>query len=169
MLLLESTGISIAGKHAVVLGRSDIVGSPVCAMLRRKDATLTQCHSRTQNLKEHVKQADIIVAAIGQPEFVKGDWIKPGAVVIDVGTNYIPDDTKKSGQRLVGDVDYEAAKKVASWITPVPGGVGPMTVALLMKNTLASAERWLEKSLKRSIKPLKLDLLENVPRYADSK
>jgi len=163
IVLLESTGIKIAGKHAVVLGRSDIVGSPVCAMLRRKDATVTQCHSRTQNLPEIVKQADIVIAAIGQPEFIKGDWIKPGAVVIDVGTNYIPDASKKSGQKLVGDVEYESAAKVASYITPVPGGVGPMTVAMLMQNTLVSAERWLETTLTRKIKPLKLDLLEKVP------
>ena len=163
IVLLESTGIKIAGKHAVVLGRSDIVGSPVCAMLRRKDATVTQCHSRTQNLPEIVKQADIVIAAIGQPEFLKGDWIKPGAVVIDVGTNYIPDASKKSGQKLVGDVEYESAAKVASYITPVPGGVGPMTVAMLMQNTLVSAERWLETTLTRKIKPLKLDLLEKVP------
>lgn len=126
-----------------------------------------------------VKQADIVIAAIGQPHFVKGSWLKPGAIVIDVGTNYIPgvyrvilmrsllipitDPSKKSGQRLVGDVDYESAVSVASYITPVPGGVGPMTVAMLMQNTLVSAERWLQKSLERHIKPLKLDLLENVP------
>ncbi|BGP13873.1 tetrahydrofolate synthase [Rhodosporidiobolus nylandii] len=163
MLLLESTGIDIAGKHAVVLGRSDIVGSPVCALLRRKDATVTQCHSRTKNLEQLVKQADIVVAAIGQARFVKGEWIKEGAVVIDVGTNFIEDATRKSGSRLVGDVDFDSARKVASHITPVPGGVGPMTVAMLMENTVISAQRLLEKSQQRTIKPLKLVCKENVP------
>ncbi|GAA5968235.1 hypothetical protein JCM11641_003780 [Rhodosporidiobolus odoratus] len=163
MLLLESTGIDIAGKHAVVLGRSDIVGSPVCALLRRKDATVTQCHSRTANLEEIVKQADILVAAIGQPRFVQGSWIKPGAVVIDVGTNFIADATRKSGSRLVGDVDFDSARQVASHITPVPGGVGPMTVAMLMENTVISAQRLLEKSQQRTIKPLKLVCKKDVP------
>ncbi|GAA5953525.1 hypothetical protein JCM21900_006191 [Sporobolomyces salmonicolor] len=163
MVLLESTGIDIAGKNAVVLGRSDIVGSPVCALLRRKDATVTQCHSRTQNLESIVKQADIVVAAIGQARFVQGSWIKPGAVVIDVGTNFIPDATRKSGSRLVGDVDFDSAVQVASHITPVPGGVGPMTVAMLMENTVLSAQRLLEKSQQRLVKPLKLVCKENVP------
>ncbi|KAI5479334.1 hypothetical protein MNV49_003853 [Pseudohyphozyma bogoriensis] len=163
MLLLESTGVSIAGKHAVVLGRSDIVGSPVCALLRRKDATVTQCHSRTQNLPAILAQADIVVAAIGQAKFVKGEWLKPGAVVIDVGTNFIEDATKKSGTRLVGDVDYDSAVPVASHITPVPGGVGPMTVAMLMENTFIAAQRFLEKSQQRTIKPLKLALKKDVP------
>ncbi|KAF8350705.1 tetrahydrofolate dehydrogenase/cyclohydrolase [Amanita rubescens] len=138
--LLEHTGVPIAGAHAVVLGRSDIVGNPVASMLRRRDATVTQCHSLTKNVEEYVKAADILVSAIGKAEFVKGSWIKPGAVVIDVGINYVPDSTKKSGQRLVGDVEFNAAAEVASYITPVPGGVGPMTVALLMVNTLQSAE-----------------------------
>lgn len=161
--LLESTGVSITGAHAVVLGRSDIVGSPVAAMLRARDATVTQCHSRTQNLPEIVKTADIVVAAIGKAEFVKGDWLKPGAIVIDVGINYVPDETKKTGQRLVGDVHFESASAVASYITPVPGGVGPMTVALLMQNTLASAERLFERSRERSVRPLQLQLLKPVP------
>lgn len=163
MLLLESTGVKIAGKHAVVLGRSDIVGSPVCALLRRKDATVTQCHSRTQNLEAIIGLADIVVAAIGQAKFVQGSWLKPGAIVIDVGTNFIADATKKSGQRLVGDVDYDSAVKVASYITPVPGGVGPMTVAMLMENTLIAAKRALDKSHQRLVKPLKLTLKQNVP------
>ncbi|GAA6044791.1 C-1-tetrahydrofolate synthase, mitochondrial [Rhodotorula toruloides] len=163
MLLLESTGIEISGKNAVVLGRSDIVGSPVCALLRRKDATVTQCHSRTKNLADIVRQADIVVAAIGQARFVQGDWIKPGAVVIDVGTNYIADSTRKSGSRLVGDVDFDSARQVASYITPVPGGVGPMTVAMLMENTVLSAQRLLEKSQQRLVKPLKLVCKEKVP------
>ncbi|EIM90025.1 FTHFS-domain-containing protein [Stereum hirsutum FP-91666 SS1] len=161
--LLESTGVPISGAHAVVLGRSDIVGSPVAAMLRNKDATVTQCHSRTKNLSEIVKTADIVVSAIGKAEFVQGSWLKPGAVVIDVGTNYIPDATKKSGQRLVGDVDFASASNVASHITPVPGGVGPMTVAQLMENTLKSAERLWDLSRSRKVKPLALNILENVP------
>ncbi|THH31151.1 hypothetical protein EUX98_g3053 [Antrodiella citrinella] len=161
--LLESTGVQIAGSSAVVLGRSDIVGSPVAALLRSKDATVTQCHSRTRNIEEIVKTADILVSAIGKPSFVQGSWIKPGAVVIDVGTNYIPDATKKSGQRLVGDVDFESTAAVASHITPVPGGVGPMTVALLMTNTLKAAERIWEQARSLRIKPLKLDIKEKVP------
>ncbi|KAI0320100.1 FTHFS-domain-containing protein [Amylostereum chailletii] len=165
--LLESTGVPIAGANAVVLGRSDIVGSPVASMLRNKDATVTQCHSRTRNLPEIVKTADILVSAIGKAEFVKGDWIKPGAVVIDVGTNYIPDSTKKSGQRLVGDVEFSSASNVASYITPVPGGVGPMTVAQLMVNTLQSAERIWTETRSRKIKPLKLDVKEKVPSDID--
>ncbi|GAA5848576.1 hypothetical protein JCM8547_004558 [Rhodosporidiobolus lusitaniae] len=163
MLLLESTGVEIAGKHAVVLGRSDIVGSPVCALLRRKDATVTQCHSRTKNLEQLVKQADIVVAAIGQARFVQGSWLKPGAVVIDVGTNFIDDPTRKSGSRLVGDVDFDSARQVASHITPVPGGVGPMTVAMLMENTVISAQRLLAKSQQRLVKPLKLVCKKDVP------
>lgn len=164
MKLIEMSGVSIAGKHAVVLGRSDIVGSPVCSMLRRKDATVTQCHSKTQNLPEIVKTADIVVAAIGSAFFVKGEWLKPGCVVIDVGTNYIPDSTKKSGQRLVGDVEFSTAATIAGAITPVPGGVGPMTVAMLMDNTLRAAKRTWELGSKRAIKPLKLERQANVPR-----
>ncbi|EKM82679.1 hypothetical protein AGABI1DRAFT_118122 [Agaricus bisporus var. burnettii JB137-S8] len=161
--LLESTGVALSGAHAVILGRSDIVGSPVASMLRNKDATITQCHSKTKNIEEIVKTADIVVAAVGQPEFVKGSWLKPGAVVIDVGINYLPDASKKSGQRLVGDVDFASASQVASYITPVPGGVGPITVALLMENTFDSAKRLWEESRSRKIKPLKLDILDNVP------
>ncbi|KAF8636469.1 hypothetical protein AX17_003285 [Amanita inopinata Kibby_2008] len=161
--LLESTGASISGSNAVVLGRSDIVGSPVASMLRHRDATVTQCHSRTKNIEEIVKNADIVVSAIGRPEFVKGSWLKPGAVVIDVGINYVPDETKKSGQRLVGDVEFATASTMASQITPVPGGVGPMTVAMLMVNTLQSAERILNKSRELRVKPLKLNILEKVP------
>ncbi|KAH9945924.1 C-1-tetrahydrofolate synthase [Epithele typhae] len=161
--LLESTGVTISGSRAVVLGRSDIVGSPVAAMLRHLDATVTQCHSRTKNVPEIVKDADIVVSAIGKPQFVEGSWLKPGAVVIDVGTNYIPDSTKKSGQRLVGDVTFDSAAEVASHITPVPGGVGPMTVALLMVNTLTAAERIWEQARSLRIKPLKLKILEKVP------
>ncbi|KAJ7774605.1 formate--tetrahydrofolate ligase-domain-containing protein [Mycena maculata] len=161
--LLESTGVPMAGVNAVVLGRSDIVGSPVASMLRNRDATVTQCHSRTKNIEAIIKNADIVVAAIGKAQYVQGSWLKPGAVVIDVGINYIPDLTKKSGQRLVGDVDFASASAVASYITPVPGGVGPMTVAMLMENTLQSAERLWEKQRQRKVKPLKLNILEKVP------
>jgi methylenetetrahydrofolate dehydrogenase (NADP+)/methenyltetrahydrofolate cyclohydrolase/formyltetrahydrofolate synthetase len=147
--LLESTGVPIAGAHAVVLGRSDIVGNPVAYMLRSLDATVTQCHTRTRNVEAFAKNADIIVSAVGNPEFVKGSWIKPGAIVIDVGINYVSDSTKKSGQRLVGDVEFSAASAVASHLTPVPGGVGPMTVAMLMVNTLQAAERLWNKGHER--------------------
>ena len=163
MVLLKESGVELRGKHAVVLGRSDIVGSPVSALLRNADATVTVCHSRTQDLQDHIKRADVLIAAIGQPNFVKGDWLKPGVVVIDVGTNYIPDDTKKSGQRLVGDVDYESAAEVASKITPVPGGVGPMTVAMLLRNVVSSATTYFERQKARHIKPLPLKLQSPVP------
>ncbi|KAF2249878.1 FTHFS-domain-containing protein [Trematosphaeria pertusa] len=163
MILLQEAGVDPKGKNAVVLGRSDIVGSPVSYLLKNADATVTVCHSKTTNLPEIVKQADIVVAAIGKPGFVKGDWIKPGAVVIDVGTNYIPDSTKKSGQRLVGDVDFESAVEVASRITPVPGGVGPMTVAMLLQNVVDSADAALERQKLRHITPLPLKLEDPVP------
>ncbi|KAG6909709.1 hypothetical protein DXG01_015911 [Tephrocybe rancida] len=164
--LLETSSVTLSGSTAVVLGRSDIVGSPVASMLRNRDATVTQCHSRTKNIESIVKTADVLVAAIGKAEFVKGSWLKPGAVVIDVGINYVPavqDATKKSGQRLVGDVEYASASAVASYITPVPGGVGPMTVAMLMENTLVSAERLWNKSRELKVKPLSLNILEKVP------
>ena len=132
MTLIESTGIPIEGKNAVVIGRSNIVGKPVAAMLLARSATVTITHSKTKNLPEIVKQADIVVAAIGKPRFVTGDMIKEGAIVIDVGINRLP-------EGLVGDVDYEAAAEKASWITPVPGGVGPMTIAMLLQNTLKAA------------------------------
>ena len=163
MALLKESGVELSGKTAVVLGRSDIVGSPVSALLRNADATVTVCHSRTASLEEHIKQADVLVAAIGKPGFVKGDWLKPGAVVIDVGTNYIPDETKKSGQRLVGDVDYESASKVAAKITPVPGGVGPMTVAMLLQNVIDSTTTYFERQKARHIKPLPLKTTSPVP------
>jgi len=163
MVLLKESGVETRGKNAVVLGRSDIVGSPVSYLLKNADATVTVCHSRTQGLEEYVKKADILVAAIGKPNFVKGDWLKPGAVVIDVGTNYIPDESKKSGQRLVGDVDFDSAAEVASKITPVPGGVGPMTVAMLLENVVDSAKNYFEKQKARHISPLPLKLLKPVP------
>ncbi|KAK4142067.1 formate--tetrahydrofolate ligase-domain-containing protein [Dichotomopilus funicola] len=163
MVLLQEAGVELAGKNAVVLGRSDIVGSPVSYLLKNADATVTVCHSKTKNLDQYLKNADVLVVAIGQPAFVKGEQLKPGVVVIDVGTNYIPDDTKKSGQRLVGDVDFESASQVASHITPVPGGVGPMTVAMLLKNVVDAATQSYEAEKQRHIVPLPLKLLEPVP------
>jgi len=138
--LLKEAGVQISGANAVVLGRSNIVGMPAALLLVKENATVTVCHSRTKNLADAVRQADILIAAIGRTEMVQGDWIKPGAAVIDVGMNSKPDATKKKGYRLVGDVDFEAAKEVAGFITPVPGGVGPMTIAMLMANTLRAAE-----------------------------
>jgi 5,10-methylene-tetrahydrofolate dehydrogenase/methenyl tetrahydrofolate cyclohydrolase len=138
--LLEQAGVKIEGANAVVLGRSNIVGMPAALLLIGKNATVTVCHSRTRDLPAVVRQADILIAAIGRTEMVRGDWIKPGAAVIDVGINSVPDATKKSGHRLVGDVNFAEAKEVAGFITPVPGGVGPMTIAMLMKNTLRAAE-----------------------------
>jgi 5,10-methylene-tetrahydrofolate dehydrogenase/methenyl tetrahydrofolate cyclohydrolase len=138
--LLEKSGVRIEGASAVVLGRSNIVGLPAALLLIGKNATVTVCHSRTKDLPGVVRGADILIAAIGKTEMVRGDWVKPGAAVIDVGINSIPDATRKSGHRLVGDVCFEEVKDVAGFITPVPGGVGPMTIAMLMKNTLRAAE-----------------------------
>jgi 5,10-methylene-tetrahydrofolate dehydrogenase/methenyl tetrahydrofolate cyclohydrolase len=139
--LLQRSGVSISGKHAVVIGRSTIVGLPVALMLLRRDATVTMCHSRTQDLPHVVRSADIVIAAIGKARFVTADMVRPGAVVIDVGINRVADPTAPNGSRLVGDVDYDAVSKVASAITPVPGGVGPMTIAMLLRNTLRAARR----------------------------
>ncbi|XP_054802231.1 bifunctional protein FolD 2 isoform X1 [Prosopis cineraria] len=144
--LLHRSGVSIKGKKAVVVGRSNIVGLPVSMLLLKEDATVTIVHSRTSEPERIIREADIVIAAAGQPMMVKGSWIKPGAAVIDVGTNAVDDPTKKSGYRLVGDVDFEEASKVAGWITPVPGGVGPMTVTMLLQNTLEGAKRKLEQS-----------------------
>ena len=138
--LLEKSGVKIEGANAVVLGRSNIVGMPAALLLIGKNATVTVCHSHTKDIPATIRQADILIAAIGKTEFVRGDWIKPGAAVIDVGINAVPDSTKKNGQRLVGDVNFNEVKEVAGFITPVPGGVGPMTIAMLMKNTLRAAE-----------------------------
>jgi 5,10-methylene-tetrahydrofolate dehydrogenase/methenyl tetrahydrofolate cyclohydrolase len=138
--LLEKAGVQIEGAHAVVLGRSNIVGMPAALLLIGRNATVTVCHSRTKDLPGVVRQADILIAAIGRTQMVRGDWIKPGAAVIDVGINSVPDASKKSGHRLVGDVHFEETKEVAGFITPVPGGVGPMTIAMLMRNTLHAAE-----------------------------
>jgi methylenetetrahydrofolate dehydrogenase (NADP+)/methenyltetrahydrofolate cyclohydrolase len=139
--MLKRSGISTSGKNAVVLGRSNLVGRPIATLLSSKgwDATVTVCHSRTANLAEVTSQADILVAAIGIPEFVKADMVKPGAVVIDVGINRIDDPSKASGSRMVGDVAFKEVEGKASFITPVPGGVGPMTIAMLMANTVNAA------------------------------
>jgi 5,10-methylene-tetrahydrofolate dehydrogenase/methenyl tetrahydrofolate cyclohydrolase len=134
--LLQRYDIEISGKECVILGRSNIVGMPVAALLQSCNGTVTVCHSRTPNIQEYVSRADILVAAIGNAEYVKGDWLKPGAVVMDVGINSKEDATKKRGYRLVGDVDFESCSKVASAMTPVPGGVGPMTIVMLLKNTI---------------------------------
>lgn len=138
--LLEESGIEMNGAEAVVVGRSNIVGLPVAMLLQKNNATVTICHSRTKDLAEHTRNADIVIAAIGRPEMITGDMLKPGAAVIDVGINQKEDATKKRGYRLVGDVEYDSAKEVAGAITPVPGGVGPMTIAMLMQNTLRAAE-----------------------------
>ncbi|KAI1751738.1 formate--tetrahydrofolate ligase-domain-containing protein [Xylaria castorea] len=167
MVLLEEAGVDLRGKDAVVLGRSDIVGSPVSYLLKNADATVTVCHSKTKEVEEKLKKADIVVAAIGKPNFVKGDWLKPGVVVIDVGTNYIPDASKKSGQRLVGDVEYESASQVASYITPVPGGVGPMTVAMLLQNVIDATTMYFDRQRQRRIVPLHLKLETPVPSDID--
>ena len=142
IVLLERMGIETSGKHAVVIGRSNIVGKPVSLLLARKETncTVTICHTGTKNMAEITRQADILIAASGHPHTVTADMIKEGAVVIDVGVNRIPDSTKKSGFRLIGDCDFDDLKEKASYITPVPGGVGPMTIAMLMCNTLEAAE-----------------------------
>lgn len=145
--LLDRIGTPIEGANAVVLGRSNIVGLPVSLLLLGRNATVTICHSRTKDIGAVTRQADILVAAIGKPRFVKADMVKPGAVVIDVGVNRVEDATKKSGYRLVGDCDFDAVKEVASKITPVPGGVGPLTIAMLMKNTLHAAEMFAKEML----------------------
>ena len=146
IVLLKKAGIETSGKHAVVIGRSNIVGKPVSILLARKDVncTVTMCHTGTKNMAEITRQADIIVVASGHPHTLTGDMVKEGAVVIDVGVNRIPDSSKKSGFRLIGDCDFDDLKEKTSFITPVPGGVGPMTIAMLMQNTLESAERRLK-------------------------
>ena len=142
IVLLQKMGIETSGRHAVVIGRSNIVGKPVSLLLARKDTncTVTMCHTGTKNMAEITKQADIIVVASGHPHTLTADMVRDGAVVIDVGVNRIPDATKKSGFRLIGDCDFDDIKEKASFITPVPGGVGPMTIAMLMFNTLEAAE-----------------------------
>ena len=144
MVLLEKAGAQLSGANAVVLGRSNIVGMPVALLLVKANATVTICHSRTRDLPSVVRQADVLVAAIGQPEFVKQEWVKPGAIVIDVGINQKEDASAKKGYRLVGDVAFDEVAEVAGAITPVPGGVGPMTIAMLMQNTLLAATKFSE-------------------------
>src|ERR671915_2184660 len=135
MRLIEHAGVALAGRNAVVIGRSNIVGKPVALLLLQKDASVTICHSKSRNLSEISKQADILVAAVGRAKLVSAEMVKPGACVIDVGVNRLPDG------KLAGDVDYEAVKEIAGWITPVPGGVGPMTIAMLLENCLRAAAR----------------------------
>ena len=137
--LLQAELGDLTGKDAVVIGRSNIVGKPMALLLLRESCTVTIAHSRTRDLPDVVRRADIVVAAVGRPEMVKGDWLKPGATVIDVGINRVPSESEKG--RLVGDVDFESASQVAGAITPVPGGVGPMTIACLIRNTFVSAAR----------------------------
>lgn len=138
--MLDQLNVPLKGANAVVLGRSNIVGMPVALLLVRRDATVTICHSRTRDLPAVVRQADVLIAAVGRPEMVRGDWVKPGAVVIDVGINRIEDPEHPKGSRLVGDVCFNEVKEVAGAITPVPGGVGPMTIAMLLRNTVRSAK-----------------------------
>ncbi|MCA9897945.1 MAG: bifunctional methylenetetrahydrofolate dehydrogenase/methenyltetrahydrofolate cyclohydrolase FolD [Anaerolineales bacterium] len=140
MELLADAGVQTKGAEAVIVGRSNIVGLPMAMLLQKADATVTICHSRTKDLNEHLKRADIVVAAIGWAEMIKGDMLKPGCAVIDVGINRVDDASNERGYKLVGDVEYDSAAEVAGAITPVPGGVGPMTIAMLMKNTLSAAE-----------------------------
>ena len=142
--LLQRYGVETSGKKCVILGRSNIVGKPMAQLMMQKqygDATVTVCHSRSTTLKEECRQADIIIAAIGKPDFVTADMVKPGAVIIDVGTTRVPDATRKSGYRLNGDVKFDEVAPLCSMITPVPGGVGPMTICSLMKNTLAAGKK----------------------------
>lgn len=145
IVLLQKMHIKTDGAHAVVIGRSNIVGKPVALLLARREcnATVTVCHTGTKNLADITRQADILIAAAGRPDTVTAGMVKPGAVVIDVGVNRIPDAAKKNGFHLAGDVDFNAVKEIASYITPVPGGVGPMTIAMLMENTLEAAEKGL--------------------------
>jgi len=165
LYLINETGIKLEGKKAVVIGRSKIVGTPIAELLKWNNCTVTTCHSKTEDLESECRDADIVVVAARQPKMVKACWLKPGAVVIDCGINPVPDSSKKSGHHLVGDVDFEDVSKVASWVTPVPGGVGPMTVAMLMKNTVQSAKKDLEKHINScwKLSPLPLTLLNPVP------
>ncbi|MCB9459473.1 MAG: bifunctional 5,10-methylenetetrahydrofolate dehydrogenase/5,10-methenyltetrahydrofolate cyclohydrolase [Anaerolineaceae bacterium] len=145
MVLIDEVGVDPSGKQAVVLGRSNIVGLPAALMLIKANATVTVCHSRTPDIVAEVRKADIVIAAIGRANYVKGDWIKPGAVIIDVGTNKIDDPDSENGYKWVGDVDFEAAKDIAGAITIVPGGVGPMTITMLLSNTMKAAQRLAQK------------------------
>ncbi|MFQ6046474.1 MAG: bifunctional methylenetetrahydrofolate dehydrogenase/methenyltetrahydrofolate cyclohydrolase FolD [Gemmatimonadales bacterium] len=146
--MLLRSGVEIRGAHVVIVGRSNIVGRPMASILLQRgeggDATVTVCHSRTRNLPEVTRSADILIVAIGKPHFVTGDMVRPGAVVIDVGVNRVDDPQSEKGYKLVGDVDFEAAREVASAITPVPGGVGPMTITMLLYNTVQAARQWMD-------------------------
>ena len=139
--LLDRTGVVLRGKRAVVVGRSNLVGIPVALLLMHRDATVTIVHSKTVDAEKVVQEADIVIAAVGRAGLVKKEWIKKGAVVVDVGINSVDDPSKKRGYRLVGDVDYDGVKEVAGMVTPVPGGVGPMTIAMLMRNTVNACQR----------------------------
>jgi 5,10-methylene-tetrahydrofolate dehydrogenase/methenyl tetrahydrofolate cyclohydrolase len=141
LVLLQKAGAKLEGANAVVVGRSNIVGMPAALLLVKENATVTICHSKTADLPGVCRRADILIAAIGRARMIRGDWIKPGAYVIDVGTNRVDDPTTKSGYRQVGDVDFDEALQVAGAITPSPGGVGPMTITLLLQNTLRAASR----------------------------
>lgn len=143
MEMLKRYEIPVEGKTALVIGRSNIVGKPMAALLTKANATVTVAHSRTRDLQGLISNADILVAGLGKPEFVKGDWVKPGSVVIDVGINSLDDPTAPRGYRLVGDVEYDKAAERAAWITPVPGGVGPMTIAMLLVNTVKAKQNLL--------------------------
>lgn len=143
--LLRRSGVEMSGKEAVVIGRSNIVGLPVALLLMHENATVTVAHSRTKDLQDVVKRADIVIAAVGKAEIVKGSWLKQGCVVIDVGMNTKEDSTKKKGYRLVGDCDFDDCIETASLITPVPGGVGPMTIAMLLRNCVDAAVRYIER------------------------
>lgn len=145
MVLLEEAGASLSGANAVVIGRSNIVGLPMALMLMKANATVTVCHSRTKNLPNIVKQADVVIAAIGQAYYVKGEWLKAGATVIDIGTNKVDDVTHEKGYKIVGDVDFDSAVNVAGAITKVPGGVGPLTITMLLRNCLKAAVRLAER------------------------
>lgn len=161
--LIKTTGTSLRGKNAVVLGRSDIVGTPVAAMLRNEDCTVTICHRHTHDLPGVVRNADIVIAAVGIPEYVKGDWIKEGAIVVDVGINYKPDPAAENGRKLVGDVDFVTAAEKASFITPVPGGVGPVTVAMLCSNVYDAAVYSSKLAHDHKFQPLAIEPVRPVP------
>ncbi|MBK8134366.1 MAG: bifunctional 5,10-methylenetetrahydrofolate dehydrogenase/5,10-methenyltetrahydrofolate cyclohydrolase [Chloroflexi bacterium] len=141
MVILKDIGVELSGANAVVIGRSNIVGMPIALLLMEANATVTMCHSRTKNLQAHLKDADVVIAAVGRAGYVKGDWLKPGCVVIDVGTNKIDDPTAEKGYRYVGDVELESAREVARAITKVPGGVGPLTITMLIQQTVKAAWR----------------------------
>lgn len=141
MVILRDIGVELSGANAVVIGRSNIVGMPIALLLMEANATVTMCHSRTKDLQAHLKEADVVIAAVGRPGYVKGEWLKPGCVVIDVGTNKIDDPSAEKGYRYVGDVDLESAREVARAITKVPGGVGPLTITMLIQQTVKAAWR----------------------------